>query len=70
MVDDVSQDTAPTLEAGDLDTMTLSNAVIRANPNGYYRAMRDWDPIHFDEGIGMYLVSRYDLLEEVLRDPI
>ena len=39
-------------------------------PNDFYRAARLSDPIHYDEKLGMYLVSRYEDLQTVLRDPI
>jgi cytochrome P450 len=39
-------------------------------PNDYYRALRLGDPVHFDEKLGMYLVSRYEDLKAVLRDAV
>lgn len=38
-------------------------------PNDYYRALRTVDPVHYDEKLGMYFVSRYDDLQTVVRDP-
>jgi cytochrome P450 len=49
---------------------SLSDPTIIADPHAYYKAMRTEDPVHFDEKIGMYLVSRYEDVFEVLRDPI
>jgi cytochrome P450 len=43
---------------------------IQAHPNAYYRALRDGDPVHYDEMLGMYLVSRYEDLRTVFRDPV
>src|SRR5262249_34688934 len=36
----------------------------------FYRAMRTQDPVYYDEKVGLYLVTRYDDIVEVLRDPI
>jgi cytochrome P450 len=49
---------------------SLTDAPIIARPNDFYRAMRTQDPVYFDEKIGMYLVSRYEDILEVLKDPI
>lgn len=48
---------------------SLTDPVISARPGAYYAAMREGDPVHYDEKLGMYLVSRYDDLQKVLRDP-
>jgi cytochrome P450 len=39
-------------------------------PYDYYRALREHDPVHFDQALGMYLVSRHEDMLEVMRDPI
>lgn len=57
-------------DAIDLKTVTLVDPAILAHPNAFYRAMRNRDPIHYDEQLNMYLISRYEDLETVLRDPI
>jgi cytochrome P450 len=44
--------------------------MINAQPRDFYKAVRDQDPVYFDERIGMYLITRYDDIVEVLRDPI
>src|SRR5689334_4278127 len=49
---------------------TLTDPKILARPNAFYSAMRTEDPVHYDAKLGMYLVSRYDDLQKVLRDPI
>jgi cytochrome P450 len=41
-----------------------------AHPGEFYRSMRKEDPVYYDQKIGMYLVSRYDDVVAVLRDPI
>jgi cytochrome P450 len=48
---------------------SLTDPLISARPGAYYAAMREGDPVHYDEKLGMYLVSRYDDLQKVLRDP-
>ncbi len=48
---------------------TLADPVIQAQPSDFYRAMRTEDPVHFDEKLGLYLISRHEDLQTVLRDP-
>lgn len=55
---------------GPLAGMTLTDPNLRARPNAFYTAMRKHDPVHFDQALGMYLVSRFEDLQVVLRDPI
>lgn len=49
---------------------TLTDPMIQAHPNAFYAAMRSEDPVHFDAKLNMYLVSRYDDIVTVLRDPL
>jgi cytochrome P450 len=49
---------------------SLTDPLIVAHPNEFYRSMRKEDPVYYDEKVGMYLVSRYDDVVTVLRDPI
>jgi cytochrome P450 len=49
---------------------TLADPKLRAHPNEFYRALRTEDPVHYDPELSMYLVSRYEDLQTVLRDPI
>jgi cytochrome P450 len=49
---------------------TLADPVIQADPSAFFGAMRRNDPVHYDEKLGMWLVSRHDDIVEVLRDPI
>src|SRR3546814_2066214 len=44
--------------------------MIQAQPNAFYAALRHEDPVHFDPKLNMYLVSRYDDIVTVLRDPL
>ena len=60
-----AQDGCPTLA-----DMSLTDPQILAHPTGFYRILRAEDPVHFDPKLGMYLVSRYEDLHRVLRDPL
>jgi cytochrome P450 len=53
-----------------LATASLKNPDICAHPNAYYAAMRARDPVHFDQKLGVWLVSRYEDLQTVFRDPL
>ncbi|WP_319455625.1 MULTISPECIES: cytochrome P450 [unclassified Mycobacterium] len=50
--------------------MSFIDPAIQEKPFAYYRALRDGDPVHFEEDLGMFLVSRHEDLMAVLRDPI
>ena len=41
---------------------------IFSNPWPFYRALREQAPVYYDPGLDVWLVSRYDDVEEVLRD--
>src|SRR3546814_16896330 len=49
---------------------TPAYPMIQAQPNAFYAALRHEDPVHFDPKLNMYLVSRYDDIVTVLRDPL
>ncbi|HKY90318.1 MAG TPA: cytochrome P450 [Nevskiaceae bacterium] len=49
---------------------SLTDPKIQAHPQAFYEALRKEDPVHFDEKLGMWLVSRYDDIVTVLRDPL
>ena len=49
---------------------SLLNPETLAHPNGFYWTMRHEDPVHYDKGLDMWLVSRYEDLQTVLADPI
>jgi cytochrome P450 len=55
--------------AGELLQASLTDPLVVARPNAFYQALRSEDPVHFDEKLGMWLVSRYEDLQTVLRDP-
>ncbi len=54
----------------DLSKTSLQDPKILAHPNEFYWAMRHEDPVHYDAGLDMWLVSRYEDLQTVLADPI
>ncbi|QIG80772.1 cytochrome P450 [Stakelama tenebrarum] len=49
---------------------SLIDPDISAHPADYYAAMRSEDPVHFDPKLGMYLISRWEDIQQVQRDPI
>lgn len=53
-----------------LETGSLIDPEISARPKAYYDAMRAQDPVHFDPKLNMYLISRYEDIQVVQRDPI
>jgi cytochrome P450 len=53
-----------------LATGSLVDPEISARPKAYYDAMRAGDPVHYDEKLGMYLVSRFEDIQTIQRDPI
>lgn len=53
-----------------LASASLKDPDICAHPNEYYAAMRAQDPVHFDQKLGVWLVSRYADLQTVFRDPV
>lgn len=53
----------------ELDDVSLIDPQISAHPNAFYRALRNQDPVHYDAKLGMWLVSRYKDIVELLRDP-
>jgi cytochrome P450 len=50
--------------------VSLIDPAISAQPTAYYTAMREQDPVHYDEKLGMYLISRYEDIQTIQRDPI
>jgi len=49
---------------------SLTDRTIQAHPRDYFRAMRHGDPIHFDEKLGSWLVTRHEDISAVQSDPI
>ncbi len=52
-----------------LSDMSLTDPLIQAHPREFYTAMRRDDPVHYDEKLGMWLVSRHEDIVTLLRDP-
>jgi cytochrome P450 len=48
---------------------TRLDPLIRNNPFPFYQALREQRPVYYDPGIDVYLVTRYDDANIVLRDP-
>lgn len=46
------------------------NPLIRNNPFPFYRALRQQRPVYYDPGLDTYLVTRYEDVLTVLRDPV
>lgn len=60
----------PMSEAELLANGSMTDPIISARPRPFYAAMRARDPVHFDEKLGMYLVSRYEDIATIQKDPI
>lgn len=52
-----------------LSDMTLTDPIIQAHPQTFYTKLRNESPVHYDEKLGMWLVSRYEDIVTLLRDP-
>jgi cytochrome P450 len=52
-----------------LTEASLTEPAILAHPDNFYWTMRTEDPVHYDEKLGMWLVSRYEDIIALLRDP-
>jgi cytochrome P450 len=53
-----------------VEGVSFIDPAIQEKPFAYYRTLRYRDPIHFEEDLGVYLVSRHQDLMTVLRDPV
>jgi len=53
-----------------LEHCSLIDPMISAHPKAYYDAMREADPVHYDEKLHMYLISRFEDIQTIQRDPI
>jgi cytochrome P450 len=60
----------PASDAAILAGCSLADPSVQAYPEAFFRAMRRSEPVHYDEKLKMWLVSRYEDVLEVLRDPI
>lgn len=53
--------------AASLESASLKD--VMAHPNAFYQTLRSEAPVYFDAKLNMWLVSRYDDIVTVLRDP-
>jgi len=51
-----------------LDTQTYADPKVMADPFSYFERLRDEDPVHYDEGIKTWLVTRHDDILTAARD--
>ena len=51
-----------------LSSLTFRDPAVMQNPYPYYERMRTEDPVHFDEGIRTWLITRYEDLVAVARN--
>lgn len=49
---------------------TRLDPLIRNNPFPFYKALRQQDPVYYDPGLDLYLVTRYEDAAAVLRDDV
>jgi len=49
---------------------SLTDVGIQAQPRAFYAAMRHGDPIHYDERLGSWLVTRHEDISAVQADPL
>jgi hypothetical protein len=55
-----------------IDPLSLSNLLrpeARADPYPFYRALREADPVHWDEPMGFWVLTRYDDVAMAFNDP-
>ena len=52
-----------------LADLSLTDPLIQAYPSSFYQTLRSEEPVHFDAKLGMWLVSRYEDIVTLLRDP-
>src|SRR4051812_6397088 len=57
-----------TSSAPPLNTMTLADPQVMQNPYPYFARLRAEDPVHFDERIRMWLVTRHEDIVAVARN--
>ncbi|MDE2597393.1 MAG: cytochrome P450 [Sphingomonadales bacterium] len=61
----LSQDEQALLASG-----TLKDEAILAHPHDFYSVMRRGDPVHYDEQLGSWLVTRHEDISAVQNDPL
>lgn len=53
-----------------LASATLTDPAIQAQPRDFYRVLRKGDPIHYDEKLGSWLVTRHEDISAIQSDPL
>jgi cytochrome P450 len=53
-----------------IDHATLTDPTIQAHPHAFYAALRKGDPVHYDEKLGSWLVTRHEDISQVQSDPL
>ncbi len=53
-----------------IDEGTLLDPVVHKAPRRFYAAMRKLDPVHYDKSLDMYLISRWEDIQTIQRDPL
>ena len=69
----MNSQTAKTLtpeEASLLAEGTMTDPAVLAQPRAFYAAMRHGDPVHYDEKLGSWLVTRHEDISTVQSDPL
>jgi cytochrome P450 len=56
--------------SGSLANASFADPQVRAHPNAFYGALRAEAPVFYDEKLKMWLVSRYEDIVTLLRDPL
>ncbi|MEN3973945.1 cytochrome P450 [Emcibacter sp. SYSU 3D8] len=54
--------------AGAPGDRSLANVEVQENPYDYYDVLREQAPVYYDPNLKVYIVSRYDLLMEAIRN--
>lgn len=70
MTDSTHKDGTCAVGRYDLGTVSLSEPALLAQPNGFFRQLRQEQPVYFDPALNMWLVSRHEDLRTVMNDPI
>lgn len=51
-------------------TQTLADPEVQQSPFAFYRWLRDEAPVFFDPQLKMYVISQYEDIRSILRDPV
>ena len=52
----------------DLADLTIGNPAVQECPYGYYKLMREQEPVHYDPQTDLWMIADYDLAVEVLKN--